>query len=492
MIFRKIHKLCASLSVGTATVRLAFYFLPFCQKFEENPNFPILYKIKLVFLQPEFEQKSQNLIMITNFTAENYRSIDEKVELSLEASTAIKDMDNRGYSTVAGLRVLSATAFYGANSSGKSNLFKAVARMRSMILNSVRLNAGEELPYDPFLLSDKPMRPTKFEMAFVDGADKFWYGFSYTAELIVEEWLIAKFPKRSMKTLLRRTASELVIDEQNFTEGVAIKSGSIPLNENRLFVSLAAQLGGVISKRVIEWFLTKLSSVSGLRDRSYMRYTREALHTNESYKDEILHFITSMDLGFSAVKTEQEDVDQMILPKGIPSEVIASLREHPFISATTIHKKYNAAGEEVGEVEFDIDEKESDGTKKLFNMAGPIVDTLKKGKTLFVDELDAQLHPLLTQKVVNLFNCPELNVNGAQLIFTTHDTNLLSKKLLRRDQVIFVEKDTCAMTHLTPMMSIKLENGAKPRTDSNYEKNYLDGKYGAIPYYHSDFTACED
>ena len=186
MIFRKIHKLCASLSVGTATVRLAFYFLPFCQKFEENPNFPILYKIKLVFLQPEFEQKSQNLIMITNFTAENYRSIDEKVELSLEASTAIKDMDNRGYSTVAGLRVLSATAFYGANSSGKSNLFKAVARMRSMILNSVRLNAGEELPYDPFLLSDKPMRPTKFEMAFVDGADKFWYGFSYTAELIVE------------------------------------------------------------------------------------------------------------------------------------------------------------------------------------------------------------------------------------------------------------------------------------------------------------------
>ena len=84
-------------------------------------------------------------------------------------------------------------------------------------------------------------------------------------------------------------------------------------------------------------------------------------------------------------------------------------------------------------MEFDIDEQESDGTKKLFNMAGPIVDTLKKGKVLFVDELDAQLHPLLTRNVVNMFNCSETNPNGAQLVFTTHNTNLLSKKLLRRD-----------------------------------------------------------
>lgn len=430
--------------------------------------------------------------MITNFSAENYRSIDERVELSFEASTAIKDMDNRGFTTIAGSRVLNATAFYGANSSGKSNVFKALARMRNLILNSIRLNVGEKLPYDPFLLSDHPMRPTRFEMAFVDGTDKFWYGFSYTAERIEEEWLKAKFPKRSLKTLMKRNFAEIEIDEQNFSEGVAIKSGSIPLNDNRLFISLAAQLGGEMSKRVIEWFLTKVGFVSGLRDRSYMRYTREALHTNENYKSEILQFIKSMDLGFSEVKTEQEDVNEMNLPKGIPAELIASLKEHPFIAASTIHKKYNANGEEVGEVEFDIDEQESDGTKKLFNMAGPIVDTLKKGKVLFVDELDAQLHPLLTRNVVNMFNCSETNPNGAQLVFTTHDTNLLSKKLLRRDQVMFVEKDKRAMTHLTPMMSIKLENGAKPRTDSNYEKNYLEGKYGAIPYYHSDFEGCEE
>ena len=440
----------------------------------------------------EFEQKSKIRHMITGFTVENYRSIDEEVALSLEADTGIKDMENRGYSTVGGQRVLNAKAFYGANSSGKSNVFKAVSRMRQMILQSVRLNAGEDLAYDPFLLSDKPARPTKFEMEFVDGIDRFKYGFSYTAKRVESEWLIAKYPKRSLKTLFNRTLDGIEVDEQNFAEGMAIKNGSITLNENRLLISLAAQLGGAVSKRVIEWFMTKVGLLSGIRDKSYMRFTRETLHSNEDYRADILQFIKSMDLGFSDVRTEQEDIDEMTLPKGIPAEMIAALREHPFISANTIHKKYNAEGEVIGNVEFDIDEKESDGTKKLFNMAGPIIDSLKKGKSLFVDELDAQLHPLLTREVVTLFNCAETNENGAQLIFTTHDTNMLSKKLLRRDQVVFVEKDKKAQTHLTSMMDIKMENGAKPRTDSNYEKNYLEGKYGAIPYFLKDFEGCDE
>lgn len=428
--------------------------------------------------------------MITSFTAENFRSIDEPITLSFEASTGIKDMENRGYSTIANTRVLNAMAFFGANSSGKSNVFKAVNRMRSVILQSVRLNAGEALRYDPFLLSDKPARPTTFEIEFVDDTDRFKYGFSYTAERIEREWLIAKYPKRSLKTLFERGNEGINIDEQNFAEGLPIQSENIQLNDNRLLISLSAQLGGVVSKRVIEWFLTKLRFASGLNDRNYMRFTRENLHANEEYKSGILQFISSMDLGFSEVRTEQEDVNEMALPKGLPAELIASLREHPFISANSLHKKYNDDGQEVGVVEFDIDEKESDGTKKLFNMAGPIVDALRKGKTLFVDELDSQLHPLLTRKIVNLFNCQDNGSEGAQLIFTTHDTNLLSKKQLRRDQVVFVEKDKKAMTRITPMIDIKFDNGTKPRTDSNYEKNYLEGKYGAIPYFATDFEGC--
>ncbi len=122
--------------------------------------------------------------MITSFIAENYRSIDEEIKLSFEADTGIKDMGNRGYTTVVNSRVLNAKAFFGANSSGKSNVFKAIGRMRGMIIHSVRLNDNERLPYDAFLLSDKKARPTRFEMSFLDGLDKFTYGFSYTAQRI--------------------------------------------------------------------------------------------------------------------------------------------------------------------------------------------------------------------------------------------------------------------------------------------------------------------
>ena len=427
--------------------------------------------------------------MIISFAAENFRSIDGEIRLSLKADTGIKDLNNNGYTIVANTCVLNTKAFYGANSSGKSNVFKAVGMMRGIIIHSVRLNDNETLPYDAFLLSDREARPTRFEMSFVDGADKFVYGFSYTAQGIEEEWLTAKFPKRSLKTLLRRTPELIEIDVQNYSEGIAIKEGTIPLNNNRLFISLAAQLGGEISKRVIEWFRTKPNVISGLRDNGFSRYTKEMLHAKTDYKEAILKFISGMDVGFREVTTEQELIDEKMLPKGLPAEIVASLKEHSHIVAYAKHGKINDNGEVVGMVDFDIDERESDGTRKLFNLAGLIVETLRKGKSLFVDELDAQLHPLLSRRIVQLFNNIETNPYGAQLIFTTHDTNMLSKKLLRRDQVVFVEKtvNTKYSTKLTPMMSITLDNGAKPRTDSNYEKNYLEGKYGAIPYFEDDF-----
>lgn len=432
--------------------------------------------------------------MITSFTVENYRSIDEVITLSFEADTGIKDMENKGYTNTANIRILNTKAFYGANSSGKSNVFKAVNRMRSIIIHSVRLNDNEALPYDPFLLSDKEIRPTRFEISFVDNTDKFTYGFSYTSELIEEEWLLAKFPKRSLKTLLKRTVNSIEIDEQNYSEGIAIKEGTIPLNKNRLFISLAAQLGGRVSKRIIEWFRANLNVISGLRDNVFSSYTKEMLHTRPDYKDDILGFIGGMDVGFREVTTEQQLIDEKMLPKGLPTEIIASLKEHPPIVAYAKHSKMNEKGDIVGMVDFDIDERESDGTKKLFNLAGPIVDTLRHGKILFVDELDSQLHPLLSRRIVNLFNCPETNSHGAQLIFTSHDTNLLSKKLLRRDQVVFVEKSskTHYSTKLTPMMSITFDNGSKPRTDSNYGKNYLEGKYGAIPYFEDEFIIYDE
>ena len=420
--------------------------------------------------------------MITSFIAENYRSIDGEIKLSFMADTGIKDMDNEGYTTVANTRVLNAKAFYGANSSGKSNVFKAVGMMRGIVIHSVRLNDNEMLPYDAFLLSDKEARPTRFEMSFVDDTDKFTYGFRYTAKRIEEEWLIAKFPNRSLKTLLKRTLDTIEIDEQNYPEGLSIKEGIIPLNNNRLFISLAAQLGGEISKRVIEWFRTKPNVISGLRDNDFSRYTKAMLHTRTDYKDEILAFISGMDVGFREVTTEQEYIDEKMLPKGLPAEIVATLKEHPPIVAYAKHSKLNANGEVVGMVDFDIDERESDGTRKLFNLAGPIVDTLRYGKSLFVDELDAKLHPLLTRNIVLLFMDPKKNKHGAQLIFATHDTNLLDLDIVRRDQIWFAEKDKVESTDIYSLVEFKDEDGRKVRNDRDIKRDYIRGRYGAIPF----------
>ena len=355
--------------------------------------------------------------MITRFMAENFRSIDNKIELSFEADTGIKDRGNEGVSLIGGKRVLNAAAFFGANSSGKSNVFNAVDMMRLMVVYSVKLNDNERLPYDPYLLSDRESSPTRFEMEFLDGADKYRYGFSYTAQRIEEEWLEAKRPRRSPKMLLQRQQDVIHCDEDNYKDGNIVKNSGVTLNKNRLFLSLAAQVGGEVSKRVIEWFRTSVNVISGLRDSDVSMYTKE-----------------------------------------------------------------NANGQAVGTVDFDIEEQESDGTKKLFNLAGPIIDTLKNGKVLFIDELDSQMHPLLSQKIVELFNDSSTNRYGAQLMFTTHDTNMLTSKLLRRDQVMFVEKKADKhATNVRRMMSITMRNGTKPRTDSNYEKNYLSGKYGAVP-----------
>ena len=148
----------------------------------------------------------------------------------------------------------------------------------------------------------------------------------------------------------------------------------------------------------------------------------------------------------------------------------------------TLHQLYDKSGMVCGTIEFQFDEKESAGTRKLFDISGPIFDTLARGAVLVIDELDAKMHPLISQQIIQLFHNPATNPLNAQLIFTTHDTHLLSSKMLRRDQVWFTEKNDVEQTDLYCLTDIVLPDGTKPRNDANYEKNYIAGRYGAIPY----------
>lgn len=424
--------------------------------------------------------------MLISFSVGNYRSVFDKIELSFEASTAIKDNATNGFTDSSNCRLLNSVAFYGANSSGKTNILRSLSRMRSIVLHSVKLNDNEKLPFDPFLLSSANTRPTIFDISFTDENVKYRYGFAYDADRIVSEQLFMKKARLSEKCLFERNNDEIIIDERYFPEGLPIKNETLRLNANRLFVSLAAQLGGVISKRIVEWFRSNVTVISGTNESFSAIQTKHILSDNNNpLRRHVLNLLDGMDLGIGELTTKIQEFDDIRLPAGLPIEILESLKRDPDISVFSHHKIYDENHNEVGSIEFDVIERESAGTNRLINISGPISKALQSGSLLCIDELEAQMHPLISWRLVEFFNNPSSNPNGAQLLFTTHDTNLLSSRLLRRDQIRFVEKNNFSTT-ITSMMDIKLENGHKPRNDSNYEKNYLEGKYGAIPFINAE------
>ncbi|MEP6929332.1 MAG: AAA family ATPase, partial [Flavobacterium sp.] len=148
----------------------------------------------------------------------------------------------------------------------------------------------------------------------------------------------------------------------------------------------------------------------------------------------------------------------------------------------TLHNVYDNKGNVVSNYEFKLSDQESSGTNKIFDLSGFVLLTLQLGLVLIIDELDSKLHPILTQEIIKLFNNPETNPKNAQLIFTTHDTNLLGANLFRRDQIWFTEKDDFEATDMYSLLEFKDEDGKTIRKDRSFEADYIRGRYGAIPY----------
>ena len=269
----------------------------------------------------------------------------------------------------------------------------------------------------------------------------------------------------------------------NFKEG---HGKEVATNDNRLFVSLVAQLGGETCKKIIAWFQA-CNLISGLSNQGYNNFTLTMLQHKLEGFDLALKLFRNLQLGFEDIILS----DGTTTTDNIVSESLAEYRRKGFpenlndnknLTINTIHNIYDKNGKKIRKVSFDKNKNESEGTKKIIDLAGPVLDTLLNGKLLIVDELDAKLHPLLTREIVNMFNNKETNPKHAQLIFATHDTNLLSADLFRRDQVWFTEKDDTEQTDLYNLVEFKLPDGSKVRNDSNLERNYIRGRYGAIPY----------
>ncbi|MGC1630515.1 MAG: ATP-binding protein [Gelidibacter sp.] len=418
--------------------------------------------------------------MLTQFTVGNFLSFNQKRTLSLEAK-GISELKSNIIS-FNGDKILRSSVIYGANSSGKSNLIKALARMREVVLNSVRLNDSDELDYSPFLLStDSENEPTFFEIIFWHNSVKYRYGFEYNLNDIINEWLFTGKSEKTEKPLFIRTSDGIGITDK-FKEG---KGNESKTNNNRLFISLVAQLGGSISKKVLAFF-DGFNVLSGLEHNDYIGFTMRMLHKNLSGCSESLELYQKLKLGFKEINAIESDFNPSTLPDNIPAKIkaklIKDLTGKKGISLKTIHNKFDKKGNIVDSVVFDKETNESEGTNKIIDLSGPIFDTLKLGKALIIDELDAKLHPLITMRIVELFNNPDSNPNNAQLIFATHDTNLLGEELFRRDQIWFTEKDKLEQTDLYSLYEFNLPDGSKVRNDSNIEKNYIRGRYGAIPF----------
>lgn len=423
--------------------------------------------------------------MILEFTLENYRSFYGKKTLVLEADKALKECSDTNLFEYNKHTLLRSLALYGANSSGKSNLVSAMHTMARCVLLSVKLNDNEELEYDPFLLLKGNDSPTMFEIVFLKGDYYYRYGFRYNLERIVDEWLFRKTTPRSKEQMLFvRNEEGICVDENNFPEGAGYEENT---NDNRLFLSLCQQLGGEISRQVISWFQSDFNVISGLNNRQYRAYSKLFFHKKESLSAEALDFFQKLRLGFNNILTHEEDPN---IPQDLPTELKAIFQRETQgkknIELDSVHNVYSEKGKVIGTINFSFEDRESSGTNKLFDLSGPIFETLYSGAVLVIDELDAKMHPLISQYIIELFNNPETNPKNAQLIFTTHDTHLLSQKILRRDQIWFTEKDAKEQTDLYSLMDIVLPDGTKPRNDANYERNYIAGRYGAIPYILND------
>ena len=417
--------------------------------------------------------------MIVQFTVGNFLSFNAKQVLNLEAK-GISELKTN-ICTFKAEKILRSMVIYGANSSGKSNLIKAMERMREVVLSSVRLNDSDELEYSPFLLSiETDSLPTFFEIIFWKESIRYRYGFEYNLRQIENEWLFAGKSEKSEKTLFIRTIEGIAVDAK-YKEGVGIESKT---NNNRLFVSLVAQLGGPISKQILEFF-KNYNVLSGLDHNDYKGFTTRMLHKNLNGCEESLELYQKLKLGFQDIKAIESDFNLSEIPENLKDELriklVKDLTGKRNISLKTVHNKYDKQGEIVDFVLFDKLKNESEGTNKIIDLSGPIFDTLKFGKALIIDELDAKLHPLITMRIVELFNSPISNTKNAQLIFATHDTNLLGEELFRRDQIWFTEKDEREQTELYSLYDFNLPDGSKVRNDSNLEKNYIRGRYGAIP-----------
>jgi AAA15 family ATPase/GTPase len=411
--------------------------------------------------------------MLIEFSVANFLSFKEQVTFSMVASSDDALEDSNVFAE-GRKRLLKSAVVYGANASGKSNLLNAMSFMRHMVLSSSKdTQANEEIDIAPFMLSaDCEGKPSFFEIIFFHNKLTYRYGFEADRKKIHSEWLFS-VPATKEAELFVREDGQIKWNRTRFKEGRDLAGKT---RENALFLSVCAQFNGDISKDILLWF-RNFRFISGLSDYAYLGVTIDKLKEPEQ-KHRIMEMTRIADLNIHDLDGREEKLTIEKLPMDMPDEIKRDIIKQGIteVELKTVHRKYGKDKEEVGFVVFDLEENESGGTQKFLSMAGPLLDTLETGKVLVIDELDARLHPLLSRAMITLLNS-SANSKKAQLIFASHDTSLLTNKFFRRDQIWFTEKDVYGVTSLYSLIELR-----GVRKEASFGKDYILGKYGAIPF----------
>lgn len=416
--------------------------------------------------------------MLLEFSVENFLSIKDRLTLPLEAA-AISDYPENSFSTGKN-RLLKSAVIYGANNSGKSNLLEAMGTFRHIVRNSGKMSSTDLFDeITPYLLSKETENaPSLFEILFFIDEYRYRYGYEISKEQVHTEWLF-RTKAQTEKMLFVRDGDKIEVSKY-YVEGEKLESKTRP---NALFLSVVDQFNGEITKKIMKWF-EQFNTISGLEHENYRNVTYDMLN-NLQHQQYLSTFLSKLDLGFEEIEVKEQEFDLTLLPPNMPEdmrkEVVKRFKGEKTLELYTIHDMYDAEGSLVERRKFNMDTQESSGTNKLFDLLGPVFHTLQNGQILVIDELNAKLHPLLTKAIVGLFNSEENNPLNAQLIFATHDTNLLSYGHFRRDQIYFVEKNQWGATDLYSLLEYK-EDGETIRKDRSFEKDYIQGRYGAIPF----------
>ena len=422
--------------------------------------------------------------MLVEFSVTNYRSIGEKQTLSLTPAPKQKEYPENIFSENQ-FPALNVIAIYGSNASGKSNLLRCISVMDEIVHISSRTASTTKLPYDPFTLKEGCAdKPTEFEIVFVTDEKRYRYGFSYNQSSILREWLYRKNVGREVPLFLRE---DDIIDVRSGFQGSKklIDTAVEATRNNALFLSQCDSLNVEEATAIMAWFDT-LHVINGLYTEKHEISTVE-LWQQATYREKINQYINSIAMDIQGIDISIKKLEENDLPSDFPAQLKDKLSKYNVQSFHHTYAKDNKPTSEF--ISWDFDKHESEGSKKALQLSGPVLSALMNGEILVIDEMEAKLHPIITLNIIDMFLDPTCNPKHAQLIFATHDTNLLSYSKLRRDQIYFTEKNKWESTELfslSDFVYFNEKNGEiieeKERKDTDKERRYLEGRSGAIPF----------